>query len=72
MKHFMPCLMVVAVSGLGGAAAAAAGEDPHALEPCINGGVSASGLYPTQEAEDAAFAKAQPTAGDQEAQASVE
>lgn len=24
-------------------------KDPHALEPCINGGVSAAGLYPSQE-----------------------
>ena len=25
--------------------------DPYALEPCINGDVSETGLYPTQEAE---------------------
>ena len=30
-------------------------KDPHALEPCINGGVSAAGLYPSQEIELAAF-----------------
>ena len=30
-------------------------NDPHALEPCINGGVSAAGLYPSQEIEFAAF-----------------
>jgi hypothetical protein len=28
----------------------------NALEPCINGEVSASGLYPTQAEEDAALA----------------
>ena len=30
-------------------------NDPHALEPCINGGVSAAGLYPSQEIEFAAL-----------------
>lgn len=25
------------------------GANPHALEPCMNGGVSAFGLYPSQE-----------------------
>jgi hypothetical protein len=34
----------------------AAPEDP-ALEPCMNGEVSASGLYPTQTQEDAALAR---------------
>lgn len=36
-------------------------EEPmpaHLLEPCMNGRVSASGLYPTQAAEDAALAGA--------------
>lgn len=32
--------------------------DPNALEPCINGQVSASGLYPSQAEEDAAIAEA--------------
>lgn len=31
---------------------------PYALEPCINGGVSATGLYPTQEIEFAALERA--------------
>ena len=31
-----------------------AAED-HELEPCINGGVSATGLYPSQAIEDAAL-----------------
>jgi len=30
-------------------------NDPYALEPCINGGVSERGLYPSQEIEIAAF-----------------
>ncbi|NCA69190.1 MAG: hypothetical protein EOM91_03630 [Sphingobacteriia bacterium] len=41
--------------------------DPNRLEPCINGQVSASGLYPTQAEEDAALAEAKrQTAGLQE------
>jgi hypothetical protein len=35
----------------------------HRLEPCLNGEVSALGLYPTQAEEDAALAKAQAQAG---------
>ncbi len=30
-------------------------NDPLALEPCINGSVSQTGLYPSQEIEIAAF-----------------
>ncbi len=33
----------------------ASDNDPYALEPCINGDVSASGLYPNQEAEFASL-----------------
>jgi hypothetical protein len=32
--------------------------DPNSLEPCINGRVSVSGLYPSQAEEDAAIAEA--------------
>jgi len=32
--------------------------DSHRLEPCLNGEVSALGLYSTQAEEDAALAKA--------------
>jgi hypothetical protein len=32
--------------------------DPNSLEPCINGWVSVSGLYPSQAEEDAAIAEA--------------
>lgn len=44
----------------------------HLLEPCMNGGVSASGLYPTQAAEDAALANAmrRDTAGEHRTAAS--
>jgi hypothetical protein len=50
-----------------GTALAAQAIDPSRLEPCINGQVSASGLYPTQAEEDAAFAEAKRlTAGLQE------
>lgn len=31
-------------------------EQDHELEPCINGGVSATGLYPSQTIENAALA----------------
>ncbi|MEN8132523.1 MAG: hypothetical protein ABFS45_20545, partial [Pseudomonadota bacterium] len=40
----------VKVPGLGGWE-----NDPYALEPCMNGGVSQTGLYPSQEIEIAAF-----------------
>lgn len=38
-------------------------EDSHRLEPCLNGEVSATGLYPTQAEEDAALAQAQAQTG---------
>ena len=41
-------------------------NDPYALEPSINGWVSASGEYPTQALEDAALA-AQGSAGTDQA-----
>jgi hypothetical protein len=50
-----------------GSTLAAQAVNPNRLEPCINGQVSASGLYPTQAEEDAASAKAKGlTAGLQE------
>ena len=45
--------------GLANSALATEADSPNALEPCINGQVSASGLYPTQAEEDAARALAQ-------------
>ncbi len=49
-------------SGLGSGFASAA-VDTNSLEPCINGRVSALGLYPTQAEEDAAFAEARRLSG---------
>ena len=34
-------------------------SDPYALEPSINGGVSATGMFATQDAEDAYLAERQ-------------
>lgn len=51
-------LSIAILVGLLGPGVAAAAPNPNALEPCINGQVSASGLYPTQAEEDAAFAEA--------------
>ena len=46
---------VAAEGSIKGKAWVAWENDPHALEPCINGGVSAAGLYPSQEIEFAAL-----------------
>jgi hypothetical protein len=51
-------LSIAVLFGLLGTGLTAAAANPNALEPCINGQVSASGLYPTQAEEDAAFAEA--------------
>lgn len=45
--------------GFAGGAMAEATADPYALEPCINGAVSASGGYATQTEEDMAVAEAE-------------
>ncbi len=50
------CAILGSLFALASAAIASETVDPHALEPCINGQVSASGLYPTQAEEDAALA----------------
>jgi hypothetical protein len=49
-------LLTAGLLGLSGATLAAEPVSPNALEPCINGQVSASGLYPSQAEEDAARA----------------
>ncbi len=49
--------MLAGLFGLAGTGLAAEAVDPNRLEPCINGEVSASGLYPTQAEEDAARAE---------------
>ena len=43
----------LATALLAGSAAALADTTDHALEPCLNGEVSATGLFPSQAAEDA-------------------
>jgi hypothetical protein len=56
-----PKLILAVLAGLvgpGSTGFAAEAVSPNALEPCINGQVSASGLYPTQAEEDAARAEA--------------
>jgi hypothetical protein len=47
-------LMLTGLLGLSGSALAGDATSQNALEPCINGQVSASGLYATQAGEDAA------------------
>ena len=47
-------LLLTGLLGLTGSALASDTTNPNALEPCINGQVSASGLYATQAEEDAA------------------
>ena len=49
-------LAIVATFALSGSALAADQVIPTTLEPCLNGEVSASGLYPTQAIEDAVLA----------------
>jgi DNA-binding transcriptional regulator YdaS (Cro superfamily) len=52
-------LVAASLLGLAGTSLAADPVSTNALEPCINGQVSASGLYPTQAEEDAARAAGQ-------------
>ena len=59
MKTKLIYSILAGLFGLANAALATETVDPNALEPCINGQVSASGLYPTQAEEDAARAAAQ-------------
>jgi len=47
-------LLLTGLLGLTGSALAGGTVNPNALEPCINGQVSASGLYASQGEEDAA------------------
>jgi hypothetical protein len=47
-------LLLTGLLGLTGSAIASDATNPNALEPCINGQVSASGLYASQADEDAA------------------
>ena len=46
-------LIAAGLLGLTGSALAAGTLSPNALQPCVNGEVSASGRYPSQAIEDA-------------------
>lgn len=50
---FLPRLLITGFLAFGSAAAIGADRDLD-LEPCVNGDVSATGLYQTQAQEDAA------------------
>jgi hypothetical protein len=53
MKLYTAGILLAQVLLGGGAIAGHVHVDPYALEPSINGGVSASGLFATQAGEDA-------------------
>ena len=54
-NRYFPRVLVLAGVLAGFTVSASAAEDLQ-LEPCINGDVSASGLYPSQSAENQALA----------------
>jgi len=56
MKKIISGFVLTQVLLCGVAIAAHEEVDPYALEPSINGGVSASGLFASQEEEDAYLA----------------
>ena len=57
MKKIIPTMVLTQMLLCGTAIAGHEEVDPYALEPSINGGVSASGLFATQEEEDAYLAE---------------
>ena len=57
MKNLISRIVVTQVLLCGAAFAGHEQIDPYALEPSINGGVSASGLFASQEQEDAYLAE---------------
>ena len=57
MKKIISGIVLTQVLLCGTAFAGHEEVDPYALEPSINGGVSASGLFPSQEQEDAYLAE---------------
>jgi len=59
MKLYTAGLVLTQVLMFGAATADHQYVDPYALEPSINGGVSASGLFASQEEEDAYLADLQ-------------
>lgn len=56
MKLYIAGIVLTPVLLIGAATADQRYADPYALEPSINGGVSASGLFATQAEEDAHLA----------------
>ena len=56
MKKIISVFVLTQVLLCGAAFAGHEEVDPYALEPSINGGVSASGLFASQEEEDAYLA----------------
>ena len=56
MKKTISGIVLIQVLVCGAAFAGHEMIDPYALEPSINGGVSATGLYASQEEEDAYLA----------------
>jgi hypothetical protein len=58
MKTWFTMILVTGLMATGGSLLAAESSRDLTLEPCMNGGVSASGLYVRQAEEDEAFAKA--------------
>ena len=57
MKKTISAMVLTQVLLCGAALAGHEAVDPYALEPSINGGVSASGLFASQEEEDAYLAE---------------
>lgn len=57
MKKTISIMFLTQILLCGAAFAGHAEVDPYALEPSINGGVSASGLFASQEKEDAYLAE---------------
>ena len=51
--RILKTLVAAGLLGLAGAALATGTPGPNALQPCVNGEVSASGRYPSQAIEDA-------------------
>ena len=57
MKKTIPAMLLTQVLLCGAAFGDHVEVDPYALEPSINGGVSAGGLFASQEEEDAYLAE---------------
>lgn len=57
MRKSISAIILTQVLLCGAVLASHTAMDPYALEPSINGGVSASGLFASQEEEDAYLAE---------------